>query len=150
MEKGVNMNKLDNKIRKLREEIRREKTEPHNITSRSPWDILDDVLSIMEEGEKEVDPYDQPCCGDFENCTNACAPRADYWKENKRVELNKLALSILTESFRQDPDYKRTWVDNISMAIYEVGFGIDERIRRNRAAELFLERLFGIDERSNY
>lgn len=140
------MNKLE-KIRELKERVDFSKNYV-NPYDRQPYSFLIDILSIMESDAKEADEY--PCCGEFDTCTNACAPRADYWKENKRVELNKLALSILAESFRQDEDYKRTWVDNISMAIYDVGFGIDERIRRNRAAELFLERLFGTDDRSKF
>lgn len=133
------MNRYE-KIRELRKEL--SEKEPWI----SPTYILDNILSIMEEDTIDMDEY--PCCGEFETCERACAPRANYFKENSRVELNKLALSILKESLK-DEGYRQTWVSNIAMAFYDAydirygHCGYNDYEHRNRGAKLFMDRLFG-------
>lgn len=139
------MNKLE-KIRELKKEISCETQEHWGCSGRSSYEILTDILSLMEEDAKEVS--EDVCCGKFETCNEACVPRANYFKENSRVELNKLALSILKESLK-DSSYRQTWESNIAMAFYDAY--VNERgvfvyngyEHRNRAAKLFMSRLFG-------
>ena len=90
----------------------------------------------------------EPCCGEYETCEKACVPRADYFKQNSRVELNKLALSILKESLK-DEGYRQSWEANIAMAFYDAyhsqygAFEYNDYEHRNNGAKLFMSRLFG-------
>lgn len=108
--------------------------------------ILMNMLELLEDYELE-NSSDNPevCCGDFKNCSDACVVRADYWKNNSRVELNKLALSILKKSL-EDENYRQSWIANISMAIYDTHMSsntdIDKQMRID-AANCFIDRLFG-------
>lgn len=89
--------------------------------------MLKKVMSIFnkmfgdEEFCNECDDIssEKLCCCNFEDCNKPCVPRADYWKDQSRVELNKLALSILRESLRNDEGYYMSWKANIAMAFYD-------------------------------
>lgn len=141
------MNKLE-KIRELKEEICMVMKQPWGY-GRTSSEIVLDILSILEEDVKEV-PQDV-CCGKFETCNEACVPRADYFKENSRVELNKLALSILKESLK-DKKYRESWEFKIEAALYEAVLKRSGDLIKsenmysrygNDMAKVFMDRLFG-------
>lgn len=139
------MNRIE-KIRELRKEL--SEKEPWI----SPTYILDSILSIMEEDTIDMDEY--PCCGEFETCEKACVPRANYFKENSRTELNKLALSIIKESLK-DRSYREVWEANLQMALYDAVFeyrGMHEESFNIKSAygklmsEKFMNSVFGVIE----
>ena len=43
------------------------------------------IMELTEEQQRLIRELREgpvtACCGDYPNCTRACAPRADYWKE---------------------------------------------------------------------
>jgi hypothetical protein len=51
------------------------------------------IMELTEKQRRQIEDLRrgdkvEVCCGDYQNCTKACAPRADYWKEKyHRVEL---------------------------------------------------------------
>ena len=88
--------------------------------------MLKKMMSIFNKmfGDEFLDECDnisseRMCCGQYTDCERPCSCRADYWKDQSRVELNKLALSILRESLRNDEGYYMSWKANIAMAFYD-------------------------------
>lgn len=147
------MNKLE-KIKKLKEEISNEmKEDVWGWSGRHSYEILTDILSLMEEDAKDVkqDALQDVCCGKFETCNEACVPRANYFKENSRVQLNKLALSILKESLK-DQSYRFVWEANLETALYDAvrahrsdhveSWNITDTYGKDMA-KIFMNRLFG-------
>ncbi len=60
------------------------------------------------------------------------------------------AMDRLNLAMKEDPDYARTWHDNIAMAFYDAEQDdtlMTEREHANRAAALFMERAFSVDTR---
>lgn len=141
MEKNLryNMNKHE-KIRELKKELSNIQKEPWG-GGKTAYDVVMGILSILED-----ECVGEVCCGQYETCENACVPRANYFKENSRAELNKLALSILRESFK-DKSYRLSWEANIAMAFYDAydknSLTYNEYDHRNNGAKLFMDRLFG-------
>ena len=109
------------------------------------------MMSIFNKmfGDEFLDECDnvsseRMCCGQYTDCERPCSCRADYWKDQSRVELNKLALSILGESFRNDEGYYMSWKANIAMAFYDIYNNTDTKdihAISNKAADRFLQNL---------
>lgn len=150
------MNRYE-KIAELKREIETEINEP--FSGRSPLLIVKDVLSIIEDHDSclrvKYNPtkavVEEPCCGEFKTCNKSCSPRADYFKNNSRAELNKLALSILKESLK-DSSYREVWESILQLSLYDAVFdirGIHEEgcyVRYTygrQMAKIFMNRLFG-------
>lgn len=149
---------MNEKIKSLKEEIFQGMKEPWG-NGRTPFEILGDVLSIIEDHDSclriEDNPSiaaakEEPCCGEFE-CNKACSPRADYFKNNSRAELNKLALSILKESLK-DEKYRQSWElkleSSLLQSVLECSNSFTESLNiYNRygkdMSKIFYDRLFG-------
>ena len=150
------MNRYE-KIDELKREIETKINEP--FSGRSPLLIVKDILSIIEDHDaclrvkdnpnKAVEEF--PCCGNFETCNTSCSPRADYFKNNSRAELNKLALSILRESLK-DEKYRQSWELKLDSSLLESVLKCTNSITKGwdlyhlygkDMFKIFMDRLFG-------
>jgi len=62
------------------------------------------------------------------------------------MERIKLARAVMREAFKEDPDFKRTYIDNVAMVLYD---RLDINIREDRddVAETIVDLVFGSNER---
>lgn len=52
------------------------------------------------------------------------------------------ARKVMREAFKKDPDWKRTYIDNISMRIFYNQMGIDDKELRDKLSEQILDLVF--------
>lgn len=93
--------------------------------------IEDSKMKARNPDSIYEDPRVTPCCGDWDNCSKACVPRAEFWKNKSKNELNKLALSILCEALNND-EYYEIWKERVTDAFYEAALQIDQDSIINR------------------
>lgn len=67
-----------------------------------------------------------------------------YICRNFRDMKVKKARKAMREAFEKDPDFKRTYVDNVAMYLYDNTFGLDMSVKklRDRSAEGIIDLIF--------
>ena len=132
----------------------RERRAPEPEAKPAAWDhvifngLLDDLLHNDRARAAAVRRHDVKQEDRYRTETQVCRQRLFYFVDRsvggvRATPPLEQAVGILIDELKRDPDYWRSWRDNIAMAIADTThtFDLTDRQWRNKCAETFLARL---------